>query len=617
MKILKHLNLSFVLSNVFILISLFSDIMANQIQSNFVILFVDYTLPDLFSKSIESNAMPLSGIGIFLIGLGYFISRKFQFYNGYSLKESPNSVSSDEAKVLVDSVFSNIKISFVNIMKPLSNVASSKKLSKEGEKALSEVAAGASSLLTSINSVGILHDYRSSINTQKQTVSLYNYSREVISIFRYYAKLQNIDLKFQYDIEHEIKVQIYSERLQIVLFNLIFNALKYSKLDSQVLLIVEKHLSTIRFIIRDSGIGFKTSELENVFIKGYRGSEARKKTTVGSGTGLTFVKKEVEELMNGKISIVSEEGKGSDLIIEIPTVEVLTSSNDYVTGEYPAEHVSDKIPKIEQNKIFDEPKAILVVDEDGLIDAEFLDHLSTSYCLDIVMDLNESVSNMEQNQYDLILTNYIPKSDPRYASFCSLFNIAKLKNVKLIYVSNQEKESQSEELDSDSAPHILHESEIHFRLESLIQEFIESSNRNPIIGTSTNKKGEQGDRVNGIYSKEFKKQRTAIQCKEWLERVDNDIEENISNWQYGVEILADNMTISRIHLYRKLKKLTGESPNHYIREKRLLKAKQLIDNKECKTVKEAAIKVGIFKTSYFSQLYFNRFGVMPSSKLHS
>lgn len=103
----------------------------------------------------------------------------------------------------------------------------------------------------------------------------------------------------------------------------------------------------------------------------------------------------------------------------------------------------------------------------------------------------------------------------------------------------------------------------------------------------------------------------------WLQEVQKDVDLNISNLQYGVEALADNMNISRTQLFRKLKALVGKSPNHYIRERKLLRAQENLLSSKYNSVKEVAMSVGISKSSYFSKLFFNRFGVKPSAYLNS
>jgi TolB-like protein/AraC-like DNA-binding protein len=88
------------------------------------------------------------------------------------------------------------------------------------------------------------------------------------------------------------------------------------------------------------------------------------------------------------------------------------------------------------------------------------------------------------------------------------------------------------------------------------------------------------------------------------------IEDNLDNEHYSVDVLARQVGLSRSTLHRKLMKLTGKSPSDLIKEKRLIYARQLLEN-DVATASEIAYKVGFSSPSYFTKVFKNYFQLSP------
>ena len=89
------------------------------------------------------------------------------------------------------------------------------------------------------------------------------------------------------------------------------------------------------------------------------------------------------------------------------------------------------------------------------------------------------------------------------------------------------------------------------------------------------------------------------------------IHNNLDKETLSVDMLSREMVVSRAQLYRKIKSLTGVSPNHFIRNQRLDKAMNLIQMGNF-NMSEIADEVGFTNPSYFSKCFQNRFGISPS-----
>jgi len=98
---------------------------------------------------------------------------------------------------------------------------------------------------------------------------------------------------------------------------------------------------------------------------------------------------------------------------------------------------------------------------------------------------------------------------------------------------------------------------------------------------------------------------------QWLARLDRIISERISEVELDNKGLADDMGISERQLFRKVKALTGKSPQKYLRQNRLEQARQYLKQGEYRTVKEAAFAVGYVNASYFTRQFEQEFGAQP------
>ena len=94
------------------------------------------------------------------------------------------------------------------------------------------------------------------------------------------------------------------------IFNIIENAIKYSTSKSKIYIDVSKTINYVRIDIKDSGIGIKKEDYNEIFKRFYRGSSKEVKSTEGSGVGL-YLSRKILEKQGGNIIVKSEIGNGS------------------------------------------------------------------------------------------------------------------------------------------------------------------------------------------------------------------------------------------------------------------------------------------------------------------
>ena len=98
-----------------------------------------------------------------------------------------------------------------------------------------------------------------------------------------------------------------------------------------------------------------------------------------------------------------------------------------------------------------------------------------------------------------------------------------------------------------------------------------------------------------------------------IKRIVKAVEKNISNAEYSTEMLAADVGLSRVHLYRKLKDLTNQTGSEFIRNIRLKRASELILNRKGFSIAEVADMVGFPNTAYFCTAFRNFFGTNPTA----
>ena len=151
-----------------------------------------------------------------------------------------------------------------------------------------------------------------------ENTNLYEYIENVIEAMEPYIREKGIQLEFCAN-QYNLMAQVNKESMERILFNLISNAVKYNKKEGSIKVILSQRKEWVYLCVQDSGIGISESDLATIFDKYSRIRNKLTQRQEGSGLGLNNVKELVEK-HNGKIKIVSQEGKGTIVCIKIPTV---------------------------------------------------------------------------------------------------------------------------------------------------------------------------------------------------------------------------------------------------------------------------------------------------------
>ena len=233
-----------------------------------------------------------------------------------------------EANAFKDKVFSIISH---DLKSPISTLAGLLKLMKiksldelERTKVVEslEVALkGTKNLLDNILAWANKHDKNES---ETDEIKLYNLVEEILELFQYQADTKGIRLLNH--LENEFHIYANKNMLQLVLRNLISNAIKFTPKGGKVDIIMQQDYLDLLLIVKDSGVGMSAETLTNLFRANKHTSTRGTENEKGTGLGLILCKEFVDKY-NGKLFVESEPGKGSKFTIKlrnaIPVLETV------------------------------------------------------------------------------------------------------------------------------------------------------------------------------------------------------------------------------------------------------------------------------------------------------
>ncbi len=154
------------------------------------------------------------------------------------------------------------------------------------------------------------------LSFKPEKVSIEALFKNIIKEYTPIAKAKNIEINLETEI-NSLSVLIDKQRIEIVIRNLIDNAIKYIKNKGEIKIHLTKKNKSIRCEIKDNGVGIPKDDHKNIFQKFFRSRNIMKNETVGTGLGL-FIAKSIIKESKGRIGFHSKENKGSTFWFKIP-----------------------------------------------------------------------------------------------------------------------------------------------------------------------------------------------------------------------------------------------------------------------------------------------------------
>lgn len=422
-----------------------------------------------------------------------------------------------------------------------------------------------------------------------------------IEMFESLAKNSQIKLKFDSNVTiYETGVD--GNQIEKVLDNLISNALKYSNPNTTVHITLNCADNQWTFTIKDQGIGISKKDQKRLFKEFYRAENAINSKVVGSGVGLLLVRT-IVTLHGGGVQFTSEEGVGSEFVVTVPFRKV--EAKAMVSKPQAGPEFSEIIEMIDEQTEFlksdcTEKRMKLVVVEDN---EELLLFLKLAFEgeYDVVTALNgvEGWDQIQRELPDLVISDVMmPKMDG--FELCRLLKSTyETSHIPLVLLTAlTDKAQQLEGLGLGADDYLTKPFDT-----SLLQQKIRTIIQNRKAIREKAIKLIRTDNLEPVLSNKLNDQ--------FLKRMLEVVQENMSNTTFNREDFASAMHVSGSLLYKKIKALTNQSPVDFIKSVRMNHALDLLQSHK-HSITEVSELCGFINAGYFSTVFKKHFGKSPS-----
>ena len=447
--------------------------------------------------------------------------------------------------------------------------------------------------------------------------------RDVKKHFDSYAKDRDINFEFETTVE-ELNVKLDYEKMDMVLYNLLSNAFKFTPDHGSICIGLEilggggkLNNQFIKIIVKDSGIGISSERLSNIFDRFYQIDEPMQfqKAAARNGTGIGLsITKELVELHGGTISVESKKNTGSKFFISLPL------SDDWNRGanveikkrqdnKFQQEALWDNARwDIEVNEVYaeeddggelgkDQP-VVLVVEDDGDMRLFIKDALEAEFEVITAGNGEKGYEKAERHIPDMIVCDIMMPVVGGFEMAARVRENEKTCHIPIIFLS---------------AISTVENNLLGFGFGAY--DYISKPFNVSLLKAKVKSVIENRRKLQEKMRKEFIMTPHPIKItspeEKFLKKAIDVVEENIANPDFDVKVFYTQMGLSRSVLYRKLEAVTGQTVNDFVRAIRLKKAAGYL-KQNVMTISEVSYEVGFNDPQYFSKCFRKEFGKSPS-----
>ncbi len=462
------------------------------------------------------------------------------------------------------------------------------------------------------------------VSLQLSHGDIITFLRVTANSFLEYAIDHKIDFNLSFQEEHEL-TWFDADKVDKIIYNLLSNAFKFTpdcgsvKLTAHVIPAQSGNghndnkfsMRHIEISVSDTGIGIPKDKIKHVTKRFFRveslGVQAVERD--GSGIGLAFVN-ELIKIYHGDISVSSEEGKGSIFSVKIP-LDYKYLEEHQLVGEFidSAESEKEVYVPVPETVNIDKKKdtsgttpgaipLILVVEDDNELREYISNSLQKKYMIESAENGQKGLEQAKKLIPDLIITDIkMPVMDG--IELCNqLKESEKTSHIPVILLTAySSKQSKIEGLSKGADAYLAKPFNIDM-LNAQILNLLSSRKKLRKKFTTEFLLGPQNADIKDVDER-------------FLQRIVEIIENNISDNTLNAESLGHKVGMSRTQLYRKIRGLTDQTVHEFIRNIRLKRARQLLEEKRI-TVTEVAYAVGFNDLTYFARCFKQQYKKSPS-----
>ncbi|UYQ94336.1 ATP-binding protein [Chitinophaga horti] len=426
------------------------------------------------------------------------------------------------------------------------------------------------------------------------------FCHDIYLCFIQQAKARQLDYVFRCDVPG-LQLVADRQKIEIALYNLLSNAIKFTPVGGRIVFAVTLQDGQVVISVEDNGEGIPAAAGELLFNKFYQ--VHRKTGTIGFGIGLYLVKKLVT-LHKGTVSYESKEGVGTTFTVTLPPGDVSVCPQTTVASrsqvlETLAEE-SSVAPKVRsrQEEVVSEKDTMLVVDDNEQMRDYIKKIFADKFLVHGAGSGPEAFDLASQLLPDIIISDVVMDGGDGIELCRRIKNTPALSHIPVILLSGSVLENTKQYGVSQGAE--------DFITKPFEKDFLVTKVENLLNARNSLQRY--------FYNEITLQQQTTRISPEYKSFIDDCIkilEAHLQDEDFSVKTLASALGMSHSKLYKRIKLVSGQTANGFIRFIRLRKAAELFINSDC-NVSEAAYYVGMRDIKHFREQFNKTFGMNPS-----
>jgi signal transduction histidine kinase/DNA-binding response OmpR family regulator/streptogramin lyase len=418
--------------------------------------------------------------------------------------------------------------------------------------------------------------------------NLYEFLLGIYDRFRYFVGNKNIEFQYTFD-DKDFETLIDEENLTKIVSNVLFNAAKYTMDYIELNLCTNIPVGKYKISVIDNGPGIPEKERTNIFKPFYQIEDSHKS---GAGIGLYLVKS-IVDILQGEINLADSKDGGLIFSIILPVVE-----NEKPDGKNYPEYINRKEVFLNEDIDADDEKENLLLVEDNPEMQMFLYmNFKDTYHVFLANNGKEGIKVLENSAVDIIISDIVMSEMDGIEFLNNVKNNTLWNHIPFIILTAKTNISSKIEALKIGADAYVEKPFSIQHLSAQINNLIES--REKLLKKFTE--------TPFMFLKNMAKDNFD---EEFLSKLNDIMEKNISNETFSIEDIAKGMYISTSGLFTKIKSLTGITPNKLLMIVRLKKAAELLHENKYR-INEICGMVGFSNPSYFAKSFHKQYGVLP------
>ncbi len=449
------------------------------------------------------------------------------------------------------------------------------------------------------------------VNTSREDII--PFVKQIVHSFSSLAHRKNIEMETAIDprlreklMKEEIHFYFDEDMIEKILTNLLSNAFKFTPDGGSIIVslgLPEKEKNFLELKVEDNGAGIPSGKIPFIFDRFYQADDSNVRQHEGSGIGLALVK-ELAELLQGKITAVSEPGKNTVISCYLPLDKKFISGNGKstagkVSGSSPGETPSEETFTGDGEETAPEGVPVVLVVEDQRDVRKYIrEKLIGAYKVVEARDGKEGLETALQEIPDLVVSDVMMPVMDGFELCKKLKTDDRTSHIPVILLTARVEDSDKMTgLETGADAYLIkpfNSQELLIRINKLIE--IRNKMRAKFSGKLMVKPAE-----------------IAVTSRDrlFMQRVIEAVDQHIDDAHFSVEQLGREMFMSTSQINRKLKALINQPAVRFIRQQRLQRAMEMLKN-DTGSISEISFKVGFEDPGYFTKVFKSHFGCLPS-----